>query len=74
MEKEQVFYCSGVGTLPYLTKHSRPDMTNAVREFSKSLDGASKLELQELKRVSKFVLDTKHLGLSIVPKMSDDIW
>ena len=31
MEKEQAFYRSGVGTLLYLTKHSRPDMTNAVR-------------------------------------------
>ena len=44
-EKEQAFYCSGVRTLLYLTKHSRPDITNAVRELSKSMDGASKLQL-----------------------------
>ena len=32
-EKTQSMYRSGVGTLFYLTKHSRPDMTNPVREF-----------------------------------------
>ena len=58
----------------YLTKHSRPDITNAVRDLSKSMDGASKLQLGELRRVEKFVLDTKYLGLCIVPTMSDGIW
>ena len=42
-EKEEALYRSGVGTLLYLTKHSRQDITNAVRELSKSMDGASKL-------------------------------
>ena len=41
-EKEQAFYCSGMGTLLYLTKHS---IINTVRELSKSMDGASKLQL-----------------------------
>ena len=40
-EKEQALYRSGVGTLSYLTKQSRQDITNAVRELSKSMDGAS---------------------------------
>ena len=39
-EKTQSMYRSG-GTLLYLTKHSRPDITNPVRELSKSMDGAS---------------------------------
>ena len=30
-EKTQSMYRSGVGTLLYLTKHSRPDITNPVR-------------------------------------------
>ena len=49
MEKEQAFYPSRVATLLYLTKHSRLDITNAVRELSKSMCGASKLQLQELR-------------------------
>ena len=58
----------------YLTKHYRLDITNAVRELSKRMDHASKLQLQELRRVAKFVLDTKHLELRIVPTMNDEIW
>ena len=73
-EKEQVLYRLGVGTLLFLTKHSRPDITNAVSELSMSMDGASTLQLREFKRVAEFVLDTKYLGLHIVPIMSDGIW
>ena len=40
-EKTQSMYRSGVGTLLYLTKHSRPDITHPLRELSKSMDGAS---------------------------------
>ena len=40
-EKTQSMYRSGVGTLLYLTKHSRPDTTNPVRELSKGMEGAS---------------------------------
>ena len=40
-EKTQSMYRSGVGTLLYLIKHSRPDITNPVRELSKSMDSAS---------------------------------
>ena len=38
------------------------------------MDGASKLQLRELRRVARFVLDTKDLGLHIVPTMNDGIW
>ena len=31
-------YRSGVGTLLYLTKHSRPDNSNPVRELSRTMD------------------------------------
>ena len=32
------------------------------------------MQLRELSRVEKFVLDTKDYGLNIVPTMSDGIW
>ena len=47
-EKTQSMYRSGVGTLLYLTKHSRPDITNPVRELSKSMDGASMAQVTEM--------------------------
>jgi hypothetical protein len=35
--KDQTKYCSGVGVLLYLVKHSRPDISNAVRKLTKVL-------------------------------------
>ena len=61
-------------TLLYLTKHSRPDITNPVRELSKSMDGASMAHVTEIYRVIKFVLETKTLGIMMVPTFKDDVW
>ena len=61
-EKTQSMYRSGVGALLYLTKHSRPDITNPVRELSKSMDGASMAHGTERYRVINFVLEMKTLG------------
>ena len=73
-EKTQSMYRSGVGTLLYLTKHSRPDFANPVGELSKSMDGASMAHVTEMYRVIKFVLETKTLGLRMVPIFKDGIW
>ena len=67
-------YRTGVGTLLYLTKHSRPDITNPVRELSKSMDGASMAHVTEMYRVINFVLEMKRLGLRMVPIFKDGIW
>ena len=58
----------------YLTKHSRPDITNPVRELSNSMDGASMAQVTEMYRVINFVLVTKTLGLRMVPTFNDGIW
>ena len=73
-EKTQSMYRSGVGTLLYLTKHSRPDITNPVRELSKSMDGASMAQVTEMYRVINFVLETKTLGIRMMPFFNDGIW
>ena len=73
-EKTQSMYRSGVGTLLYLTKHSRPDITNPVRELSKSTDGASMAQVTEMYRVIDFVLEMKTLGLRMVPIFNDGVW
>ena len=73
-EKPQSMYRSGVGTLLYLTKHSRPDITNPVRELSKSMDGASMAHVTEMHRVINFVPEMKTLGLRMVPIFKDGIW
>ena len=73
-EKTQSIYRSGLGTLLYLTKHCRPDITNPVGELSKSMDGASMAHVTEMYRVINFVLETKTLGLRMVPTFKHAIW
>ena len=40
-------YRSGVGTLLYLTKHTRPDISNPVRELSKNMDAPAPAHLKK---------------------------
>ena len=63
----QTDYRSAVGMLLYLVKHSRPDISNAVRELSKCMDRADYDAFKELRRVIKYVLDTPDYGLKIEP-------
>ena len=65
--KEQSLYRSGVGMLLWLVKHSRPDIANPVRELSKCLDGATSASYREMLRVIKYVLDTRDMGLKMIP-------
>ena len=57
-----------------MTKHSRPNIVNAVHELSKSMDGAFKLQFREMLQVIKFILDTKDLSLKIVLTLHNGIW
>ena len=74
-EKHKV-YRSGTGKLLYLVKHTRPDIANAVRELSKMLDATTELAFKEMKRLIKYVLDTKEYGLKIEPKIGskENMW
>ena len=58
---EHATYRSGVGTLLYLTKHSRPDLFNAVRELSKMMDRPAPIHLKEMYRIIRYVLETKDM-------------
>ena len=64
-------YRSGTGKLLYLVKHSRPDIAYAVRELSKVLDATTPTAFKEMKRIIKYVLDTKELGLKIEPEIKN---
>jgi hypothetical protein len=56
----------------YLVKHSRPDISNAVRELTKVLDGATNAHWKTLIRTIKFVLDTKLDALRLSPFTKKD--
>ena len=57
-----------VGMLLYLVKYSIPDVANAVRELSKSMDGSTLAGMKELKRVVKYAIDTEEYGLKSMPR------
>ena len=61
--EEHETYRSGVGTLLYLTKHSRPDICNPVRELSKTMDAPAPAHLKEMYKIIRHVLSTKGYGL-----------
>jgi len=70
--EEHSRFRSGVGMLLYLIKHSRPDISNSVRELSKLLDRPTSIGIKEMRRCIKFVLDTREYGLKIFPRAVDD--
>ncbi len=61
--EKQKLYCSGIGMLLYLAKHLHANIANAVRKISKVLDGANMAAYKEMHQVSKYVLETRDLGL-----------
>ena len=60
--KEHETYRSGVGTLLYLTKHSRLDICKPVRELSKTMDAPAPVHLKEMHKLIRFVLSMKDYG------------
>ena len=61
--EEHETYRSGVGMLLYLTKHSRPDICNPVKEMTKTMDAPAPAHLKEMYKLIRFVLSTKDYGL-----------
>jgi hypothetical protein len=59
--------------LLYLVEHSRPDISNAVRELTKVLDGATNSHWKSLIGAIKFVLDTKLYALRLSPFSKKDV-
>ena len=49
----------------YLTKHSRPDICNPVRELSKTMDAPAPVHLKEMHIVIRYVLSTKDYDLKL---------
>ena len=75
-EQDQHIYRSAVGTLLQFVKHSRPDISNSVRELSKCMDYATVAAFEEMKRVLNFVIQTKSFGLKLKPSLlpSNNEW
>jgi hypothetical protein len=70
---DQSLFRSGVGMLLYLIKHSRPDLSNSIRELTKVLDGATDAHWKAMLRVIKYVFDTKTYALKLKPNKEDKV-
>ena len=46
--------------------HSRPDLSNCVRELSKSMKNSSNENYKSLCRVIRYLYDTKTLGIELI--------
>jgi Reverse transcriptase (RNA-dependent DNA polymerase) len=66
---EQTIYRSDVGMLLYLVKHSKPDISNSVRELLKVAFGATPGHWKILMRTIKYFLDATEMGLKLEPKL-----
>ena len=61
-EKQDIYkYC--VGTLLYLIKHSRPDLSNCVRELCKVNKSATKGNYKQMLRAVKYIEKTANKGV-----------
>ena len=65
--EEQTLYRCGVGILLYLVKHTRPDLANATRKFSKAMDVANYLHWRELLLVIVYALKTQEKCIALKP-------
>ena len=66
--EKQTLYRFGVGILPYLVKHTRPDLVNATRELSRAMDVTNYVHWKELLRVIKYALKSQEKGIVLKPE------
>ena len=71
-EEMQQVYRSCVGSILYLVKHSRPDLSNCVRELSKVKSSATAGNFKQLVRAVKFIETTRKRGLIYRMKIEND--
>jgi len=73
-DEEQATYQSGVGSLLYSLKHSRPHLSNSISKLSEVMDGANKNHMKMLKRVIMFVINTQNRKLILKPNKDVTKW
>jgi hypothetical protein len=66
-DKHQHLFRKGVGKLLYLTRWSRPDIRNAVRELTRCCGVAKEAHYKAMLRVMKYCVNTKTRGWYLRP-------
>ena len=73
-DEKQKRYRSCVGSLLYLTKYSRPDISNSVRELSKVIDKGTDGHYRQMLRLIKYVSLTQRYGVKFSAESEDIVW
>ena len=60
-ELEHHTYRSGLGSLLYLLKHSKPDLSNPIRELSRCMASLIPDNRQEMHRIIQWVINKKNM-------------
>lgn len=71
---EQILFRSSLGSLLYICRFTRPDLTNAVRELTKVTQKGSPSNYKQLLRLIKYLHSTKGRSLKIYPSSTDNHW
>ena len=61
-----------MGSLLYLLKHSRPELSNPIRELSSCMSGPGEANMDEMYRVIKWVIDNPDVGWKCKPVVEFD--
>jgi len=70
----QKLYRSCVGSLLYIVKHSRPDLSNTVRELSKVNKRGKVVDFINMLQCCKFLFSTRNLGIQIERNILNKDW
>ena len=67
--EEHKSYRAGVGKLVYLSRWSRPDILNAVRELARYVSAPTKTYYKAMERCMEYCLATKDYRLELRPNI-----
>ena len=70
--QEHHWFRSGVGSLFHLLKHSRPELSNPMRELTRCMSGLGPENMKEMCCVIKWVLDHPNVGWKCQPQVEFD--
>ncbi len=63
----QMLYRSGMGKATHMMQYSRPDIYQAVQDLARHMGSATKLHLNAMFRMMKYISDTNERGLTLNP-------
>lgn len=71
---KQVLFRSCIGSLLYLSRFTRPNITNRIRELEKVMTKGTDANYKQLLHLVRYVDSTKNYQVKIIPSDKNDKW